>query len=102
MTRQLSSTAAIATAALTLAFSSVASAETVLRASHQFPGGQGDVRDEMVQMIAKEVEAADVDAVPVRAATTRGRLRGNFVSRGSGTHTRWARARRRGRSRSGS
>ncbi|APE30351.1 ABC transporter substrate-binding protein [Halomonas aestuarii] len=50
-----------AAAALTLAFASSASAETVLRASHQFPGGQGDVRDEMVQMIAKEVEAADVD-----------------------------------------
>ncbi|MDX1466973.1 MAG: TRAP transporter substrate-binding protein DctP [Halomonas sp.] len=50
-----------AAAALTLAFASSASAETVLRASHQFPGGQGDVRDEMVQMMAKEVEAADVD-----------------------------------------
>ncbi|TDN98200.1 MULTISPECIES: TRAP transporter substrate-binding protein DctP [Halomonas] len=44
-----------------LAASSTASAETVLRASHQFPGGQGDVRDEMVQMMADEVEAADVD-----------------------------------------
>ncbi|WP_280549898.1 MULTISPECIES: TRAP transporter substrate-binding protein DctP [unclassified Halomonas] len=51
----------VAAAALTLAFASSASAETVLRASHQFPGGQGDVRDKMVQMIAKEVEAADVD-----------------------------------------
>lgn len=50
-----------AAAALTLAFASSASAETVLRASHQFPGGQGDVRDEMVQMIADEVEAAGVD-----------------------------------------
>jgi len=37
-----------------------ASAETVLKASHQWPGGKGDVRDEMVQMIAREVEAADV------------------------------------------
>jgi TRAP-type transport system periplasmic protein len=44
-----------------LAFSaSLASAETVLRASHQFPGGKGDVRDEMVQMIAEEVKKADV------------------------------------------
>jgi TRAP-type C4-dicarboxylate transport system substrate-binding protein len=32
-----------------------------LRASHQFPGGKGDVRDDMVQMIAKEVAAANVD-----------------------------------------
>lgn len=39
---------------------SMASAQTVLRASHQFPGGQGDPRDEMVQIIAREVKAADV------------------------------------------
>lgn len=32
-----------------------------LKASHQWPGGKGDVRDEMVQMIAKEVAKADVD-----------------------------------------
>lgn len=32
-----------------------------LKASHQFPGGKGDVRDEMVQMIAREVAAANVD-----------------------------------------
>jgi TRAP-type C4-dicarboxylate transport system substrate-binding protein len=32
----------------------------VLRASHQFPGGKGDVRDDMVQMIAKEAQAANV------------------------------------------
>lgn len=36
-------------------------AETKLKASHQWPGGKGDVRDEMVQIIAKEVAAADVD-----------------------------------------
>ncbi|MFP5407038.1 MAG: TRAP transporter substrate-binding protein DctP, partial [Gammaproteobacteria bacterium] len=36
-------------------------AQTVtLRASHQFPGGQGDPRDEMVQIIAREVKAANV------------------------------------------
>ena len=34
---------------------------TVLRASHQFPGGKGDVRDEMVQIIAREAKAAGVD-----------------------------------------
>jgi TRAP-type transport system periplasmic protein len=32
----------------------------VLKASHQFPGGKGDVRDEMVQMIARDVAAANV------------------------------------------
>ena len=31
-----------------------------LRASHQFPGGKGDVRDDMIQMIAKEIKAANV------------------------------------------
>jgi TRAP-type C4-dicarboxylate transport system substrate-binding protein len=31
-----------------------------MKASHQFPGGKGDVRDDMVQMIAKEVKDADV------------------------------------------
>jgi TRAP-type C4-dicarboxylate transport system substrate-binding protein len=38
----------------------LASAQVVLRASHQWPGGTGDMRDEMVQMIAREVAAADV------------------------------------------
>src|SRR5919202_4088331 len=37
-----------------------ASAQTVLKASHQFPGGKGDPRDEMVQIIAREVKAANV------------------------------------------
>lgn len=45
---------------LSLAMSATASADTVLRASHQFPGGQGDVRDEMVQMMARHVAEADV------------------------------------------
>jgi TRAP-type transport system periplasmic protein len=31
-----------------------------LRASHQFPGGRGDVRDEMVQIIARDAKAANV------------------------------------------
>ncbi|MDM0046274.1 TRAP transporter substrate-binding protein DctP [Variovorax dokdonensis] len=35
-------------------------ADIVLKASHQFPGGKGDVRDEMVQMIARDVNAAKV------------------------------------------
>src|SRR5215468_10685371 len=49
--------AAIAVAAL----AGSATAATVLRASHQFPGGKGDVRDEMVQIIAREAKAAGVD-----------------------------------------
>jgi TRAP-type C4-dicarboxylate transport system substrate-binding protein len=36
-------------------------APTTLRASHQFPGGRGDARDEMVQIIAREAKAANVD-----------------------------------------
>src|SRR2546427_10105610 len=40
---------------------SVAAAPVVLRASHQFPGGRGDVRDEMVQIIARDAKAAGVD-----------------------------------------
>jgi TRAP-type C4-dicarboxylate transport system substrate-binding protein len=43
-----------------LAGSAVA-APVVLRASHQFPGGKGDVRDDMVQMIARDAKAAGVD-----------------------------------------
>jgi len=35
-------------------------APAVLRASHQFPGGKGDVRDDMVQMIARDAKAANV------------------------------------------
>ncbi len=34
--------------------------EITLRASHQWPGGKGDVRDEMVQIIKREAEAAGV------------------------------------------
>lgn len=40
---------------------SVSAAPVTLRASHQFPGGKGDVRDDMVQMIANEAKAAGVD-----------------------------------------
>ncbi|HVL73737.1 MAG TPA: TRAP transporter substrate-binding protein DctP [Beijerinckiaceae bacterium] len=48
---------AAAVAAMT---ASGALAQTTLRASHQFPGGKGDPRDEMVQIIAREVEKANV------------------------------------------
>jgi TRAP-type C4-dicarboxylate transport system substrate-binding protein len=37
-----------------------AHAQTVLKASHQFPGGKGDVRDEMVQIVARDAKAANV------------------------------------------
>ena len=37
-----------------------AHADVTLKASHQWPGGKGDVRDEMVQIIAKEVAKANV------------------------------------------
>src|SRR6266540_1725540 len=50
-------------AALTAALlaSAAVAAPAVLRASHQFPGGKGDVRDEMVQIIARDAKAAGVD-----------------------------------------
>jgi len=50
--------AALAAAALA---ASATAAPIVLRASHQFPGGKGDVRDEMVQIIARDAKAAGVD-----------------------------------------
>jgi TRAP-type C4-dicarboxylate transport system substrate-binding protein len=53
------STIVVAGAAV-LALTATAQAQMTLRASHQFPGGKGDVRDDMVQMIAKEAGAANV------------------------------------------
>jgi TRAP-type C4-dicarboxylate transport system substrate-binding protein len=35
-----------------------AGADTTLRASHQWPGGKGDIRDEMVQIIARDINEA--------------------------------------------
>ena len=49
--------AGVATAVL---LSVSAQAQVTMKASHQFPGGKGDVRDDMVQMIAKEAKAANV------------------------------------------
>ena len=40
---------------------SVTAAPVVMRASHQFPGGKGAVREDMVQMVAREAKAANVD-----------------------------------------
>jgi TRAP-type transport system periplasmic protein len=45
----------------TFSAAAVAAPPTTLRASHQFPGGKGDVRDEMVQIIARDAKAANVD-----------------------------------------
>jgi TRAP-type transport system periplasmic protein len=56
--RALVSTTAVA---LVVAVAGAATAADVrLKASHQWPGGKGDARDEMVQIIAREAAAADV------------------------------------------
>ncbi len=47
-------------AALFAASAGAGAADITLKASHQFPGGKGDVRDEMVQIIAREVANAKV------------------------------------------
>jgi TRAP-type C4-dicarboxylate transport system substrate-binding protein len=51
---------AILAGAAAIAVSTVCHAQVTLKASHQFPGGKGDVRDDMVQLLAKEVKAANV------------------------------------------
>jgi len=53
-------TAFLTAAAAAVLLSASAQAQVTLRASHQFPGGKHDVRDDMVQMIAKEVTDAKV------------------------------------------
>lgn len=53
-------TAFVSFAAVAALTGGALAAEMTLKASHQWPGGKGDVRDEMVQIIKKEVEAADV------------------------------------------
>lgn len=55
--RKLLASAVVAIGSLIV---STAGAQTTLKASHQFPGGKGDIRDEMVQLIAREVGAANV------------------------------------------
>ncbi|MDH5426234.1 MAG: TRAP transporter substrate-binding protein DctP [Gammaproteobacteria bacterium] len=42
-------------AAVLVGVSGAANADRELKASHQWPGGKGDIRDEMVQMIARDV-----------------------------------------------
>ena len=61
MKKFLTTAVALAVAALIGSLATPADAETKLRASHQWPGGRGDVRDEMVQIIAREAEKAGVD-----------------------------------------
>ncbi|MCW5693898.1 MAG: TRAP transporter substrate-binding protein DctP [Pseudolabrys sp.] len=51
----------LAAAAAVIAMSASAQAQITMKASHQFPGGKGDPRDEMVQIIAKDMKAAGVD-----------------------------------------
>ena len=51
---------AIAAACAASVAATALAADVTMRASHQFPGGKGDVRDDMVQMIAKEAAAANV------------------------------------------
>ena len=46
--------------AAAIVLSTGAQAQVTLKASHQFPGGKGDPRDEMVQIIARDVKAANV------------------------------------------
>ncbi|SDT95808.1 TRAP transporter substrate-binding protein DctP [Stappia sp. ES.058] len=48
------------TTAMVIAMPAAHAADVVLKASHQWPGGKGDVRDEMVQILAREVADADV------------------------------------------
>jgi TRAP-type C4-dicarboxylate transport system substrate-binding protein len=49
-----------ATAAAAMLLTVSAHAQVTLKASHQFPGGKHDVRDDMVLMIAKEAKDANV------------------------------------------
>jgi TRAP-type C4-dicarboxylate transport system substrate-binding protein len=51
---------AVLVGAAAIVLSTTAQAQVTLKASHQFPGGKGDPRDEMVQIIAKEMKAANV------------------------------------------
>ena len=53
-------TAAAALFASLLALQSLPAAAQTLKALHQWPSGTGDFRDEMIQIIAKELSAANV------------------------------------------
>ncbi len=49
----------LAVACLTTSFA-VQAADMEMRASHQWPGGKGDIRDEMVQIIARDMQNANL------------------------------------------
>ncbi|MEK9685027.1 MAG: TRAP transporter substrate-binding protein DctP [Rhodospirillaceae bacterium] len=51
---------AIAAVGLTALLTEAPANAITLKASHQWPGGKGDARDEMVQIIAKEMKKANV------------------------------------------
>jgi TRAP-type C4-dicarboxylate transport system substrate-binding protein len=53
-------TTILAATAAVIALSVSAQAQVTMRASHQFPGGKHDIRDDMVLMIAKEAKDANV------------------------------------------
>src|SRR5438309_8824707 len=50
----------VASAIAAVALSASVQAQVTLKASHQFPGGKGDARDEMVQIIARDAKAANI------------------------------------------
>lgn len=56
----LAGAAVLAVSGIALTTSGASAQQMTLKASHQFPGGKGDVRDEMVQIIARDVAAAKV------------------------------------------
>jgi len=59
--KMINKTLPIVLASALMAVSTVASsADRQLKASHQWPGGKGDIRDEMVQMIARDVNNANI------------------------------------------
>ncbi len=53
-------TTILAGAVAIIALSASAQAQVTLKASHQFPGGKHDIRDDMVLMVAKEAKDAGV------------------------------------------
>jgi TRAP-type transport system periplasmic protein len=53
-------TAFLVGAVAAIALSASAQAQVTLKISHQFPGGKGDVRDDMAQIVAKDAKAANV------------------------------------------
>ena len=59
---KLAKTSVLAASVLAVAalLGSAWAADMKLKASHQWPGNKGDVRDEMVRIIKREVEAAGV------------------------------------------